>query len=225
MGNKRELFCLYGGSFDPPHQGHCLVLQQLQEKIPDARLVLLPAHRSPFKHSSTPVHHRLAMLKLAQQQFPKVQIDTQELTRPPPSYTIDTLVNYRHHYPQAAIAWVMGEDTLPTFAQWKNSEDFSKIAHRIILRRNTPRNHNNDSHQPILNVQPPTDYAHSHATTTQPDDLYGRTYGHIVYLENPLLDCASSTLRILLSQQPVQAEPLLQPEVYRYILHHHLYAT
>ncbi|HVX88879.1 MAG TPA: adenylyltransferase/cytidyltransferase family protein, partial [Gemmatimonadales bacterium] len=84
---------LFGGSFDPVHHGHLMVAQVAREALELAEVRFVPAGEQPFKvgtHGAT-AQDRVAMLRLAVAGAPGFAVETCEVERPGPSYTVDTL--------------------------------------------------------------------------------------------------------------------------------------
>jgi nicotinate-nucleotide adenylyltransferase len=92
------LIAYFGGSFDPIHHGAFSHRTLFNSSFALKKLYFLPAYLSPLKSHSLDSTHRIAMLNLAIINESKLAIDTRELLRPPPSYTIDTLKTLRLEY-------------------------------------------------------------------------------------------------------------------------------
>lgn len=123
---------VFGGSFDPIHNGHLIVIQEMIEVLSLDRLFLVPAARSPHKPQGTslPESVRLDAIRAATTDLPRVMIEDCELKREPPSYTISTLHHLDRLHPDAAWYLILGADSLIDFPQWK---DAPEIARRCTL--------------------------------------------------------------------------------------------
>ena len=127
---------LYGGSFDPVHNGHLAVARNARDAIA-ARVLLMPAADPPHKG---PLHadarQRLAMLELAIDGERGLGIEACELGRDGPSYTVDTLRLLRAtRVGDAPLAILVGADSflsLPTWKQWRSLFD---LAHIVVAER------------------------------------------------------------------------------------------
>ena len=83
---------LLGGSFDPIHFGHLRAAEWAKETLRLDAFRLIPALRSPFKGpSAASASDRLAMLRLATDDNTDLAVETCELDREPPSFTVETL--------------------------------------------------------------------------------------------------------------------------------------
>ncbi len=120
-----ERIGIYGGSFNPIHFGHIHLAIDMLEKRSLDKILFCPAGLNPLKKDSkelvTP-EHRLAMLKLAIIDILQFSILENELQRPGPSYTIDTvkelLANAKHQDPKPHYFLIVGGDTLDEFHLW-----------------------------------------------------------------------------------------------------------
>lgn len=112
---------LYGGSFDPIHFGHLISARSLAEQLGLDRVVLIPSARPPHKQgvSMTPAEHRLAMARLAVEGDPTFGVSEVELQREGPSYTFDTVAEFRRLVgPDIELVWFIGADSLPELPTW-----------------------------------------------------------------------------------------------------------
>ena len=131
-----KLIAYFGGSFDPIHQGHLAAARELVDVFALATLVFLPAALSPLKQQSLASLHRVAMLKLAIQDDSVFAIDEQELHRPQPSYTIDTLRTLRTQYGvQQPLAFIMGMDSFLSLPKWRDWQQLTDFSHLVVVSR------------------------------------------------------------------------------------------
>ena len=111
---------LFGGTFDPVHNGHLRVALELKQRLALDEMRLLPCHRPP--HRATPDRSssdRLAMLELAVADCPQLQVDARELDRSTPSYSVETLEQLRAELgAHVALCWCVGLDSLASFDSW-----------------------------------------------------------------------------------------------------------
>lgn len=123
MANPR--IGLLGGSFNPPHFGHLNLAIALQEQLSLSEVWVIPAHHSPFRLAETmpTPEHRLNMVSLAFGGIAGFKILDDEVRRPPPSYTIDTISALQQRYPQHAFCLLLSEDVLARFGEWKCAEE------------------------------------------------------------------------------------------------------
>ena len=128
---------IYGGTFDPVHIGHLILAREAFEQLQLDRLVFVPAAVSPHKLDSNPApaECRLAMLRAAVDGEPRFDVDDVELHRPPPSYTIDTIEEFRLRSPEAEVFYLVGSDNLPRLHTWHRFDELEKLVRFVVLTR------------------------------------------------------------------------------------------
>ena len=95
---------LYGGTFDPPHQGHINNLTAAIRAVQPDRVVVMPAGVPPHKQASTtPGSVRLAMCQCFLPLHPQLTVSSWELGRQGKNYTIDTVEMLQTAYPGADL--------------------------------------------------------------------------------------------------------------------------
>lgn len=128
---------IFGGSFDPVHQGHLLIAEQFAEDMKLDLVKFIPAKVSPFKlgYTQTSDKHRLEMLRLAVGSNPRFEVDALELDRGGVSYTIDTVNALRGVEPDAEYYMLIGADSLKDFKKWKSPEELLVSVSLVVARR------------------------------------------------------------------------------------------
>ena len=127
---------IFGGTFDPVHNGHILPVAAAAERFQLRRVYYVPARLSPLKEKPpTDARHRVAMLALALQGRPDWSVDLEELDREPPSWTVETLRAICARHPDDELWLLMGTDILAGFGRWKNPEEILKIARVAAFHR------------------------------------------------------------------------------------------
>jgi nicotinate-nucleotide adenylyltransferase len=126
---------IFGGTFDPVHLGHLSVAWEAAELL-DAEVRLMPASVPPHRPApSADAAQRTAMLRAALQEQSRLSLDTRELERSGPSYTIDTLTELRAEQGDRPLVLLLGADAfagLPTWNRWRELFD---VAHIGVLSR------------------------------------------------------------------------------------------
>jgi len=119
MSNKNII--LFGGTFDPVHLGHTTVAKSAAEYIKADRVIFIPAKRSPLKSISPRVSDidRMRMLSLAVAGNEKYEISDYEISKPMPSYTINTVRYFKSVYgAEYNLYWLVGADSLDELVHW-----------------------------------------------------------------------------------------------------------
>lgn len=185
---------LYGGSFDPPHNGHLNNLRAAVDRVHPEKIVVMPAGSSPFKQgTNAPGALRLEMCSCfhALEQlpgFPAVEVSGWEVAQAEAgrrNYTVLTLEMLAQKYPGAALYLAIGSDMLLSFDGWYRWQDILCLAHLVVTSRNV-------GDDPAL-----------YAKAKQLDPAGG----HILFAPVQALPMASSALRArLASGQACEAE-------------------
>jgi len=126
---------LFGGTFDPIHIGHLSVAWEASELL-DAEVRLMPAnvppHRPPPTASAT---QRVDMLRAALRWQSRLRMDTRELERSGPSYTVDTLDEFRREFPDRPLMLLLGADAFAGLRSWHRWRELFNVAHLGVINR------------------------------------------------------------------------------------------
>jgi nicotinate-nucleotide adenylyltransferase len=128
---------ILGGSFDPVHNGHVVLAVEAVERLRLARLLVVPARRSPHKTGfpAAAPKVRLELLRLAFAGVPGVEVSDVELRRPEPSFTIDTIAEVARLHPDAELVLLLGLDALKDFARWKGVPQIVAACRLAVFQR------------------------------------------------------------------------------------------
>lgn len=126
---------LFGGTFDPVHLGHLSVAWEAAELL-DAEVRLMPAnvppHRPAPRASSS---ERVALLQAALKGQARLSLDTRELEREGPSYTVDTLREVRGEVGDRPLVLLVGADAFAGLPTWHRWRELFELAHIGVLSR------------------------------------------------------------------------------------------
>jgi nicotinate-nucleotide adenylyltransferase len=133
---------LYGGTFDPIHNGHLHLIGQLLERNLVDELILIPAGQ-PRLRAAAPLasgSDRLAMARLAIRDLPaeiqlRVTVNDMEVNRSGPTYTIDTVEQLRRSRPGVDWVLILGSDAYKTIGQWHRSTELQSLVELLIIAR------------------------------------------------------------------------------------------
>ena len=106
---------LFGGTFDPVHTGHLIIAETLREKASLNDVIFIPSAQPPHKHQELmfDAEQRFTMLKDAIKDNPGFLVSDIEMKREGPSYTIDTLREFKAKVsPAVELFFIVGKDNL-----------------------------------------------------------------------------------------------------------------
>ena len=127
---------VFGGTYDPVHNGHLHTAMALVERLELARLHMVPCYQPVHRDSpATPTEHRWAMLQHACEAHSALFADDRELQRGGPSYSIDTMQSLRDEFPDTAIFMVMGADAFRHFGSWHRADEFLSVVNIVVVHR------------------------------------------------------------------------------------------
>ena len=137
-GNKKlKKIGIYGGSFDPIHHGHLILAREAREALDLEKIILVPAAVSPLKRRAAAASGdmRLKMLRAAIEGEEGFTIDDCELRRPPPSWTIDTVLEIGKRETDSEIYLLIGEDNVASLDRWRRFDDLKEMVRFVVLDR------------------------------------------------------------------------------------------
>jgi nicotinate-nucleotide adenylyltransferase len=128
---------VFGGTFDPVHQGHMILAEQCREQGRLDLVYFIPSARPPHKQdrSLTPFAQRAEMLSLAIAGNPAFQLNELEKDRSGLSYTVDTLAELRQSHADAELSLILGSDCLPDLKHWHEPARIVEMASLLIVAR------------------------------------------------------------------------------------------
>jgi nicotinate-nucleotide adenylyltransferase len=110
---------VYGGSFNPAHQGHAHVAETARRRLGLDRVIWLVSPQNPLKpsHETAGLAERMAGARRVARGRSMIVSDAE--TRFGSQYTIDTLRALKARFPGVDFVWIMGADSLATFHRWR----------------------------------------------------------------------------------------------------------
>ena len=129
---------IYGGTFDPVHNGHIESARKVCELFALDELIFVPAYVPPHKKRAdvTSAFHRFAMLVLATEGEPRWQVSTIELDDPGRPYAVETVERFRSQVGEdCRLFFLMGADSWSEISTWRDWERFLKICDQIVVTR------------------------------------------------------------------------------------------
>ncbi len=110
---------LYGGSFNPAHEGHAHVAETAKRRLRLDRVIWLVSPQNPLKthHETADLAERMAATA-ALAKGPGMIVSDVE-TKLGSAYTIDTVRALKQRFPGVKFVWIMGADSLASFHRWR----------------------------------------------------------------------------------------------------------
>lgn len=111
---------IFGGSFNPPHNGHLHLAACVHDALQLDEVWLVPAKQPPHKSAAAyaPAEDRLEMCRLASEQYPWMRAEDYELRQDAVSYSYYTVTHFAEEYPDAEFFFLIGGDMLRSFQKW-----------------------------------------------------------------------------------------------------------
>ena len=133
---------LYFGSFNPIHNGHLIIAQQMQNSgaFDAVRFVVSP--HNPFKNRDLMIDEnlRLQMVLTAIESNLDFEASDAEFFLPKPSFTIQTISHFMAAEPENKFSIIMGSDNLEKLHEWKDINKLSRLCDFHIYRRRGSEN-------------------------------------------------------------------------------------
>ena len=135
---------LYGGTFDPPHNGHLNTLRAAAARVCPDRVVVMPAGVSPFKQgTSAPGPLRVEMCgcfaELAREMGFGLEVsgwEVEQAEQGRKNYSVLTLEKLARENPGDELYLAIGSDMLLSFDGWHRWQDILRLAHLVVTSRN-----------------------------------------------------------------------------------------
>lgn len=127
---------LFGGSFDPIHNGHLHIARAFADELGLDNVIFLPAGEPYHKTAlRTPATRRLAMVEAAIAGDARFAASDVDMVREGATYSVDTVQIFRQHFADAELWWLMGMDSLLQLHTWKSWRTFARLTHIAVAAR------------------------------------------------------------------------------------------
>ena len=208
---------IFGGTFDPVHQGHIRAVDMVCQQFRLACMPLVKVHwvlsaRPPHKNqTSAAIAHRFKMLQLALLESDGYIADNTEIKRQKTSYTVDTVNEFKQRYPDTGIVVIIGGDSLLSLPTWHRSQELLNAVNWVVMNRpGYPLKLSPDLTSRMVNC---------------PQDLSQSKGGKIWIFEQPEFSISSTALRTeLVTQKSTElSKEFLSDAVFNYIKAQQLY--
>jgi nicotinate-nucleotide adenylyltransferase len=128
---------IFGGTFDPPHNGHLHLAHAAQTQLKLDRVLWAPAGDPPHKRQQTlsPIEDRVALVQAILGGEPIFQLSRVDVDRPGPHFTANTVALLAAQYPNDQLVCLMGGDSLHDLPTWGRPEAILAHCTLGVLRR------------------------------------------------------------------------------------------
>ncbi len=197
---------LFGGSFDPIHQGHIEPVLAAQRKLALERVVYLPTAAPPHKRDRcfAPALARFAMVELALLDHADLVVSAHELTLDRPAYTVETLTHFRAAEAGVELYLIIGADSFLELASWVRWREILEMAQLAVLTR--PGSRLDGARSPLA-----------------PELQAAVDAGSVHFVENAPRAVSSTEVRRRLAAGEAIPDGWLAPRVVRYLSKYRLY--
>src|ERR1700753_1956291 len=130
-------FGIFGGTFDPIHYAHLRTAFELQQALRLKEIRFLPAGNPP--HRDQPLADAklgLQVVGLPAAGQAGFVVDDREVRKAGPSYSVETLAELRHEYPDRSLCLIVGMDAFLSLPKWHQWRELLQLAH--LIRVPTP---------------------------------------------------------------------------------------
>ncbi|HVI31259.1 nicotinate-nucleotide adenylyltransferase [Phenylobacterium sp.] len=126
---------LFGGSFNPAHEGHAHVAETAKRRLRLDKVIWLVSPQNPLKpsHETADLAERMAGAAAVARGRDMIVSDAE--TRLGSQYTIDTLRALKARFPGVKFVWIMGADSLATFHRWRGWTQIMREAPVAVVSR------------------------------------------------------------------------------------------
>ncbi|HEU9064695.1 TPA: nicotinate-nucleotide adenylyltransferase [Streptococcus pneumoniae] len=134
---KRKQVGILGGNFNPVHNAHLIVADQVRQQLGLDQVLLMPEYQPPHvdKKETIPEHHRLKMLELAIEGIDGLVIETIELERKGISYTYDTMKILTEQHPDTDYYFIIGADMVDYLPKWYRIDELVDMVQFVGVQR------------------------------------------------------------------------------------------
>ncbi len=129
---------VFGGTFDPIHNGHLAVAEEVRARLNLAETLFVPAGRPRLKLASpiATVEHRIQMVRLALVGKPYFKLSTVEEERAGPSFTVDTIADLQSQRGAGdELFFILGWDSLIDVPQWQEPSRLIGMCRLVAVPR------------------------------------------------------------------------------------------
>ncbi|MDR8020462.1 nicotinate-nucleotide adenylyltransferase [Nesterenkonia sp. LY-0111] len=134
---RRSRVGIMGGTFDPIHHGHLVAASEVAAEFDLDEVVFVPTGE-PWQKAGrevTEAEHRYLMTVVATASNPRFTVSRVDIDRGGPTFTIDTLHDFKRLRPTADLFFITGADAMAQIMSWKDVEELWTLAHFVSVTR------------------------------------------------------------------------------------------
>ncbi len=193
---------LFGGTFDPLHNGHIKVAQEAKNRLQLDRIIFIPSGDPPHKtdRKITDKEHRLNMVKEAVEPI-GASVSDWELRRPEKSYSVETVRHFQAEFPEDEIYFIIGADSFRDLPSWWHYRELLSLCTFVVVTR--------------------PDISEESLLSRYAGD---ETPPRVFFLDGILMDISSTEIRQK-AEEGKDISRLVPESVNRYIVSHQLYRS
>ncbi len=127
-----------GGTFDPVHNGHIMVAEEVRASLALSEVIFLPTGQPWLKaeRQISPAEHRIQMLRLAIAGKPYFKLSTIEIERAGASYAVDSMGELKKQFgAEAELVFILGWDSLAQLPRWKEPSRLLALCRLVAVPR------------------------------------------------------------------------------------------
>lgn len=127
---------LFGGAFNPLHNGHMEVARAAMKKAGLDRIIFIPTGNAPHKkETGVSRSDRLKMLSLAAEDEENMFVSDYELKKESVSYSADTVEYFKKLYPEDELFFIIGDDSYNNLSDWYEPHRITQNATMLVFPR------------------------------------------------------------------------------------------
>jgi len=126
---------VFGGSFDPIHNGHLAAARYVLDALELDELIFVPAGDQWQKQEQTDAAHRLEMARRAIAGEPRFSVSDVDIARSGATFTYDTLTELAVQHPGDKLFFILGADAASGLASWRNATELLDLAQFVVVTR------------------------------------------------------------------------------------------
>jgi nicotinate-nucleotide adenylyltransferase len=211
----------FGGTFDPPHDGHSECVRLALERFPEATILIVPAMLPAStldagKEPKTDYETRVMLCKLAFSDLSaRVEISRIEEQLPVPNYSVSTIKALEEKHPGKSLGILIGMDQFEHFGAWKKAYEILSKANLLVVGRNADESNELEEARFVQ--------AQKKLKLGSPDS--GAAFKKVFFLKGQNCPASSTAIRLQIKSGLKVTSKWLSPKVETFIKEHRLYLT